>query len=78
MRFRLSPHAQSSFVGDLKKALEKATLTPWQLDVEHEGGAPSLLESKQHEKQQEQENALKDPLVQKILERFPNTHVTFS
>lgn len=77
-RVELRPRdeAPRNLAGQLGRLLEDWTGERWVVSVSSEAGEATLHEQRQAERAQQREAALRDPLVQAVLETFPDAELT--
>lgn len=76
LAIRLTDQTKNTFVPALKAFLESHTQYPWVIDVKEEGGHATVVQKVQQAEQQHTDAAKNQPVVQQILDAFPNSQVT--
>jgi DNA polymerase-3 subunit gamma/tau len=74
---RLSSKVPSNFVQNLKQILNKLTNQDWLIQVREEQGQSTIMEQKQKEQKQAEQQILDHPIVAAVKEIFPGTKATF-
>ncbi|SDK93729.1 DNA polymerase III subunit gamma/tau [Aliiruegeria lutimaris] len=75
IEFEPTPNAAPDFASRLGAALQRWTGNRWAVIVVNEGGAPTIDEARHAEEEALRAEALKHPLVQAVLEHFPEARI---
>ncbi|NDR57076.1 DNA polymerase III subunit gamma/tau [Aliiruegeria sabulilitoris] len=75
IEFEPTPNAAPDFASRLGAALQRWTGNRWAVIVVNEGGAPTIDEARHAEDHALRAEALKHPLVQAVLEHFPQAEI---
>ncbi len=75
IEFEPTPNAAPDFAQRLGAALQRWTSTRWAVIVVSEGGAPTIAEARNAATRALEEEAMAHPLVQAVLESFPQARI---
>ncbi len=73
--FQPTPDAPADLASRLGAALQRWTGNRWAVTVTSEGGAPSIVETRNAEKTSRESEARDHPLVQAVFDAFPNARI---
>lgn len=75
---RIGSRAPKNFASLLKAACEKITQQPWEIEIVADGGNPTIAQARAIEKESLHQQAMEHPLIQEILQSFPDAKVTIN
>ncbi|RAI25932.1 DNA polymerase III subunit gamma/tau, partial [Rhodoplanes elegans] len=75
LEIALEPNTSKAAIGDLSRRLGDLTGRRWMVVVSSEQGQPTLRSQQQAREAEAKRGVLADPLVQRVLERFPGSEV---
>ncbi|RAI34870.1 hypothetical protein CH341_31190 [Rhodoplanes roseus] len=75
LEIALEPNTSKAVIGDLSRRLGDLTGRRWMVVVSSEQGQPTLRSLTQAREAEAKRGVLADPLVQRVLERFPGSEV---